>query len=149
MRLFRFSSVRRDFYIVELRSVSATGREKLPNWSHPSSLRTLIVSVLGLKTRWEGRLKRSLNVLLGDGGDLIARRDMDVFDDFGAAEGYYARLEKLFSAGPDHNSDWVAHRVFLWAVESSSRREAPYRLDDTSDEARLLAESDYLKSVRR
>jgi hypothetical protein len=138
MSLFNFFAARRDFYIVELRSVSETGRKQVSDWSDSNSLRAQTVGLLGLKTRWE---RHSFNVLLPDGGDLIARRDMNVFDDFDAADRYYARLEKLFSGATFPNSAWVGHRVFLWTVESSSRVKAHYSLGDLSNEARLLAET--------
>ncbi|HVA17463.1 MAG TPA: hypothetical protein VMV59_07085 [Candidatus Dormibacteraeota bacterium] len=141
MSLFNFFSTRHDFYIVELRNVSEIGRKQVSNWSDSNSLQTQLLRLNGLKTRWE---RRSLNILLPNGGDLVARRDMQVFDDFAAADRYYARLEKLFSAhGPLPNSDWVGHRVFLWAVEASSRIRAHYPLDSLSGDARLLAETDY------
>lgn len=140
MSLFNFFAARRDFYIVELRSVSEIGRKQVSDWSDSNSLRTQPMSLLGLKTRWE---RLALNIFLPDGGDLIARRDMHVFDDFVAADRYYARLEKLFSGAIFPNSVWVGHRVFLWAVESSSRVRAHYPLGSLSDEARLLAETDY------
>lgn len=141
MSLFNFFAARRDFYIVELRSVSEIGRKRVSDWSDSNSLRKQSMGLLGLKTRWQ---RRSLNILLPDGGDLIARRDMQVFDDFEAADRYYARLEKLFSGAINSNSVWVGHRVFLWAVESSSRIRAHYPLGVLyPDEARLLAETDY------
>jgi hypothetical protein len=83
-----------------------------------------------------------IRVISAGDNSLLAQRNIDIFDDFGASHLYFSRMKSYFQTA-DNYSDWIAHRVFLWAVASKSKQNALHRLNEVGNDARMLAETDY------
>src|SRR5882724_2368274 len=128
--------LRRDFYIVELRSVQDKGVERFSNWHDPNGL---------THQRQDTRITFGRNVITivaGKETTPIADRGLTAFDDFSAAECYFRWLDALMT----HGRTWpvaVGRSCYVWVVRERSPQRAVRALMGGHPGARVLARTSF------
>jgi hypothetical protein len=132
---FIFGRPKRDFYIVELVTITGDAGGKLSD----------IEFVAGSVARYRYDLTPN-----GSGGyavrlkgqkELFAVKSFDIFDDHAAARQKFDNLNNLFMNA--HSGAYVAHRVFLWVVTARNRADASSRIVKSAGTPRKIMETDY------
>lgn len=127
---------KRDYYIFEWRVLTFEGAAADLSISTSSVVKTYTASLLKLQHGWNNK-----GVWFSDGdGTILLRRDMEVFENFEAANLYFKRNDALLKeTGQGHHG--LVHSLHLW-MDAARTRERAHR-DVARGGALLLAETDY------
>jgi hypothetical protein len=127
---------KRDYYVFEWRLLTFEGAAADLSISTTSVVKTNTASLLKLQHGWDNK-----GVSFSDGdGTVLLRRNMEVFENFEAANLYFERNDaNLKAAGQGHHGH--VHSLQLWMDAARTRERA--RRDVARGVALLLVETDY------
>ncbi|MGD0187913.1 MAG: hypothetical protein ABSC25_22060 [Roseiarcus sp.] len=136
---FRRSTSKRDYYVVEIVGIMDGAGGKLTDIDLISGgvsggTRTLYdVTAYGPWGAYAVRRKGQAQI--------FATKSFEIFDDHAAAREKFDKTDRLFLSV--RSPDWIAHRIFLWAVTAGNRSAVPGLLFKGEGNPRSLAETDY------
>jgi hypothetical protein len=112
------SRLQRDFYAVEWRNVLTESGKGV------SEMSPIAAAAMRFRTTWDGRVATQFSP--GQNQPAVVR-NLSPFDNFAAAERYFAECDKLLgSVAPDLNL--VSDRICLWVCRGFTREHALRRL---------------------
>jgi hypothetical protein len=112
-RLWARGYAKRDYFIVEWRTLNPEGKDAFPDWNS-SSMNDAVLRLRGLSAALKGKVVQVTN-----GNDELVNRSLSTFTDFGAAHHHFVTTSK-YTPGPH----FAACAAFLWMVSATNHKNA-------------------------